>query len=220
MRVSRPTHVPCTALTMLLALGLSVAAGAARPASAQVAVHASLGAGPTSSSSHTIEGDSHGWTGDAALWLSLAHLPVGLRADVSRAWLGERRLGVVCAASIVVPCPVFGYRDATTAGTLSLTYSLGGSRVSPYVLVGAGVYHLTTTQTPYYSPCPPGQVCPAVLVALQESHVSSTHFGASAGAGVAVRVWRVELTTEVRYHSYSRDDGRGHMVPVTFGLRL
>jgi hypothetical protein len=205
---------------MSLALVFCAAAGAARPAGAQVAVHASLAAGPTSATSHTIQGDSHGWTGDAALWLSLAHLPVGLRVDVSRAWLGERRVGVICAASIAAPCPVFGYRDATTAGSLSLTYSLGGSRVSPYVLVGAGAYHLETTETHPTTTCPPGASCPLMLTILPESHSASTHFGASAGAGVAVRVWRMELTTEVRYHSYSRDDGRGHMVPVTFGLRL
>ncbi|HEX6533584.1 MAG TPA: hypothetical protein VF041_03250 [Gemmatimonadaceae bacterium] len=217
MRVLRRTDVTHLAVAITLALGAS---GASRTAGAQLDAHVSLAAGPTSATSRTIEGTSHGWTGEAALWLSVPHLPVALRLDGSVARFGERRQSSFCLAIVAGPCPYTGYRDETTAGTLSLTTSFHVSRVSPYALVGVGAYRLATTETRYDLPCDPGYACILPATTDLEHHDTTTRFGVSAGAGLAVRVWRAELMTEVRYHSYSWHGHDGHMVPVTFGLRF
>lgn len=116
-----------------------------------------------------------------------------------------------------VDCGTNVYRDAVDAGTLSLTYTFHGSRLSPYLLAGVGEYRVAYTQN--YYPCDPGPSCISSGEA-RGYHDRTTRFGTSAGVGLALRLWRADVIAEARYHAYSRSFGKGHMIPVTLGVRL
>jgi hypothetical protein len=207
------------ALAPRVALMLAIVADAAQ---AQVTRAFSLSAGPTTATSQTIDGNAHGWGGQAALWLSLPHVPLGLRAGAALYRFDERRFRDLCPADSFAPgCGTVSYRDMAGVGTLSLTFEPFRGRFSPYLLGGVGVYRLANTETHYpASWCPPNALCILPSEPARSYHEVRTHFGTSAGGGVAVRVGRVRLTAEARYHRYNQIVGRGHMVPVTLGVRF
>jgi hypothetical protein len=202
---------------LLLLITLGVASTGTR-AHAQVTTRFSVAAGPATTTSPTIGGSSHGWAGDAALWLSFPGMPVGLRADAGIFRFAEHRLDIRC---IMAPCPEISYRDAGGLGTLSLTFSLTRTRVAPYLLGGAGVYRIATTETRLVSRCPPDAMCIAILPPqISATHTATTSIGTAVGAGLAARVGRLNLLAEGRYHSYSHPAGSGHIVPFTLGVRF
>lgn len=187
-------------------------------ARAQLPVLVMIASGPSTATSQFVGGTSHGWSGDAALWLSVPKFPLGLRLDASMSRFAERRYPELCGTyQPGMDCGTNSSRDAIDAGTLSLTYTLHWHRLSPYALAGAGVYRVGYTR--HFYPCDPSASCVSQPNPYTQ-RTQTTRFGTSAGLGLALRLGRADLTAEARYHAYSHYFGRGHMVPITFGVRL
>jgi hypothetical protein len=150
------------------------------------------------------------------VWLSVRHVPVGVRADIDLYRSTEHRGGGACPTVFIgAECEIVGFRDAADIGTLDLTLAPFRGRISPYLLGGIGAYRLTSIETHYPPPC-----INCNTTGPRSFSLTTYHFGTSAGGGVAVRVGRVAVLAEARYHAYKQLVGRGHMVPITLGVRF
>jgi hypothetical protein len=154
---------------------VAAAARAQRPLTLTVAGGASFPVGAYGDAAGT------GWHALAGLGLSALTQPMGLRLDVAHQQLtGD------------TPAP----DQTVTSGTLNLTYRLPmvSSPISPYVITGAGAYHLSCTGS---TDCG-----------------SDTRFGWNAGLGTRFVSFGLRWFLESRFHAA----GDARFVPLTLGL--
>jgi opacity protein-like surface antigen len=93
-----------------------------------------------------------------------------------------------------------GGSQTTTSGTLNVTYRLPTVRspLSPYVIAGAGAYHLA---------CSGGTACDA-----------TTRFGWNGGLGVRFAGLALHGLVEARYHRVALPGGDVSYFPLSLGL--
>ncbi|MDQ6829698.1 MAG: hypothetical protein M3081_12625 [Gemmatimonadota bacterium] len=190
-------------------------------AHAQVTARLGVAAGLASASAQTIAGTSRGYSGGAQLWFAVAGVPFGLRVDAGFYRAGERRFSARCPQIVSDVCGEEGFRDATDMGTVSMTYMPWRARLAPYLLAGIGGYRLASAESHYSPSCP----APHGAACLDATRVNiyrdvTTQVGTSAGVGLASRVGHVSVELEAQYHAYAQRYGRGHMLPLTLGLRF
>ena len=158
---------------------VSATAGAQRP------LTLSLGGGVSLPVAHFHEVANTGWHALASIGVSTYMQPLGLRLDGAFNRFSAKSGG---------PTP------AITSGTLNITYRLPmtNSPLSPYVITGAGGYHLGCSGTPGCG--------------------TFTRFGWNAGLGTKFVALGLRGFLESRFHAVNASGGNIRYVPITLGL--
>jgi len=172
-------------LIPVVALALVAVAGEASSAQSPVTFQPSINAGislPTGTLSSSF---NTGYTAGAALDMHFAVVPLGWRAEASYTHMGLNIPGVTAATNDV-------------SGRLNAVLHLPMVLVSPYVIGGFGMYHVSSTGS-----------------------ASETKPGWNAGLGFDVPLGPIGGRIEARYHSISADNGQRYTyMPITFGVRF
>ena len=158
---------------------------ASATASAQRPVTLSLAGGVSLPVAHFHQVANTGWHALASIGVSTFMQPLGLRLDGAYNRFSAKSGG---------PTP------AVTSGTLNITYRLPmtNSPLSPFVIAGAGAYHLACSGTP--------------------SCGTSTRFGWNAGLGTKFAALGLKGFLESRFHAVNARSGNIRYVPLTLGL--
>jgi opacity protein-like surface antigen len=171
-------------------------------------VGAALGrAVPTGNYHGTANGDGFdaAWQGMAFVAFTLPRAPLGLRVDGTFGTNGANaRLKSDLTAQLNQPTDE---QAKLIGGNLDLTYALrSGSRVSPYLLGGVGMYHVTISTTSGGA----------------TSESAATKLAWNLGGGMSYGVGAVAAFLEARYVSVAAvaTFARTTLFPVSVGLRF
>ena len=172
--------------SILAAVTFAILTGAT-PLPAQRPVTVGVAAGGSLPQGRFGDGADAGWHALGTLALGNPAHPLGLRVDGA-----YNRFGAGGEAG--------GLSQTVSSATLNPTYRLpsAGRPVAPYLMAGAGAYHLD---------CSGDDACGG-----------TTRFGWNAGVGTRFVGLGLRGFVEARFHRVSVAGGAVQYVPVTFGL--
>ena len=178
----RKLGIPAAAMMVFAALAVGRTASAQmgtilKPVQIGVAVG---GAIPVSDFGNSF---STGFNVTGTVGINPPALPVGFRIDAAYNQFGAKGASNVNA------------KIAGVSGNVVL--SMAGVGMTPYVIGGVGVYHVSSSVT---------------------GTVASNHFGFNAGAGLQIPLTGFTTFIEARYNRFSENGGSTSFVPVTVGV--
>ncbi len=126
-----------------------------------------------------------GYNLTGTIGLNPAGMPVGFRIDGAYNQFGAKGTTNLNA------------KIASVSGNVVL--SMAGAEMTPYLIGGAGYYHVSASATGI-------------------GGTASNHFGFNAGAGLRVQLTGFTIFIEARYNRISENAGSTSFVPVTVGV--
>jgi opacity protein-like surface antigen len=158
-----------------------------------------------------------GFAGQAFAELRAPGTPFGFRAAVAlnRFGAGDAEFTRTGAAGVTTTTPVPDGYTQILSGLANVTLQLPTGPIRPYVLAGLGAFNVTNAAALMVAPGA------GVIAAPDES---STSFGINGGAGVLLRLGRVEGFVEARIANvYTKEEQFANLksvrfVPITVGL--
>lgn len=182
-----------------VALGLALCT-AALPLSAQgKMIQVGFGGGMSVPTSNVKEAFENGVHGRGFMLVNLPGIPA-LRFDLSGTRFDWKEA--------VVGGPTAEGQSQVLAGLANVSINLLKGPIRPYVMAGVGAFHIRNELTT------PGET---------DETSSQTRFGIDGGAGIAIKIMRLEMFVEGRVQNVYTEQGMIdtksiQTIPVTFGI--